>query len=70
MPVVPHEFALSGVFMPPLLIAALFGLVASMITTKVLNRFRISKYFFYPPLVSLALVLIYTVLIGTLVIKV
>lgn len=70
MSLVPHEVAIGGIFMPPLLIAALFGLVASMITTKVLNRFRISKYFFYPPLVSLALVLIYTVLIGTLVIKV
>ncbi len=60
---IPHEFAVGGVFMPPLLVAALLGAVAAFLTARLLNRYRLSKYFFYPPLVFLALMIIYTVLI-------
>ena len=66
---IPSEFALGGVFMPPLLIAALLGTVAATVTARLLNRYRLSKYFFYPPLVFVALVVIYTVLFGTFVIR-
>jgi hypothetical protein len=38
------------------------------VTTRLLNRYRLTKYFFYPPLVSLALMVIYTVLIGTFIV--
>jgi len=65
---IPHEFAIGGVYMPPLLVAGLFGIIATMLTTRLLNRYRLSKYFFYPPLVYLALMIIYTVLIGTFII--
>jgi hypothetical protein len=53
---VPHEFAIGGVYFP------------ALVTTRLLNRYRLSKYFFYPPLVSLALMIIYTVLIGTFIV--
>ena len=66
----PHEFAIGGVYMPPLLIAAILGTIAAVVTARLLNRYRLSKYFFYPPLVFVALALIYTVLIGTLIIPV
>jgi hypothetical protein len=66
MSLIPHEFAVSGVFMSPLLVAGLLGTVATLITGRVLNRYQVSKYFFYPPLVFLALMTIYTVLIETL----
>ena len=66
----PHEFAIGGVFMPPLLIAAILGTIAAVVTARLLNRYRLSRYFFYPPLVFLALMVIYTVLIGTLIIPV
>ena len=62
---VPIEFALGGVYLPPLLIAAVFGAIAASITTGLLNRYRLSRYFFYPPLVFVALVIIYTTIIGT-----
>jgi hypothetical protein len=65
---IPHEFAIGGVYMPPLLVAGMFGIIAAMVTTRQLNRYRLSRYFFYPPLVSLALMIIYTVLIGTFII--
>lgn len=61
---IPHEIQIGGIFIPPLLVAAFFGVIAASITSKLLNKFRLSKYFFYPPLVSLALMVIYTVLIG------
>jgi hypothetical protein len=39
-------------------------------TARLLNRYRLSGYFFYPPLVFVALAIIYTVFIGTFIIKV
>ena len=65
---IPHEFAIGGVYMPPLLIAALLGTIASVVTARALNRYRLSRYFSYPPLVFLALMVIYTVVIGTFII--
>lgn len=66
----PHEFAIGEVFMPPLLVAVFMGLLAAVVTAHLLNRYRLSRFFFYPPLVFLALIVIYTVLIGTFIIGV
>jgi hypothetical protein len=65
---IPHEFSIGGVYMPPILIAAFFGVIATSITTKLLNKYNLSKYFFYPPLVSIALLVIFTILFGVFVI--
>ena len=70
MTLIPKEFAIGGVFMPPLLVAGFFGVLAAALTAMLLNRYRLSRYFFYPPLVFVALAIIYTVLIGTLIIPV
>ena len=51
-----------------LLVAAMLGLLTALATARLLNRFRFSKYFFYPPLVLLALMVIYTIFIGGLLI--
>ena len=61
----PHEFTIGGIYMPPLLIAAFFGLLAAVATALLLNRYRLSRYFFYPPVVLVSLAVIYTVVIGT-----
>ena len=66
----PHEFAIGGVYLPPLLVAAFLGAIAAMGTAQLLNRYRLSRYLFYPPLVLLSLMVIYTVLIGALIIGV
>jgi hypothetical protein len=66
----PHEFAIGGVYMPPLLIAAMLGTIAAVATARLLNRYRLSRYLFYPPLVFVALAIIYTVFIGTFILKV
>ena len=65
---VPHEFAIGGVYMPPLLIASFLGLLAAVVTALVLNRLRLSRYLFYPPLALLSFFVIYTIVIGTFVI--
>ncbi len=61
----PHEFAIGGVYMPPLLVAGLLAVLRTFLTAYLLNRYRLSRYFFYPPLVSLSLSVIYTIFIGT-----
>ena len=70
MNLIPHEFAISGVFMSPLLVVGILGTIAAVITAKLLNRYRLSRYFSYPPLVFVALMVIYTVIIGTFIIRV
>ena len=65
---VPSEFAIGGVFMPPLFIAAILGLLLAVLTAGLLNRYRLSRYLFYPPMVFVALVVIFTVLVGTVLI--
>jgi hypothetical protein len=64
----PHEFSIGGVYLPPLLVAAIFGVIAALLTAQLLNRYRLSRYFFYPPLVFLALMVIYTLVIGEFII--
>ncbi len=46
MSYIPHEFAVGGVFMPPLLVASLFGAIAAVITIRLLNRYRRAKVLF------------------------
>jgi hypothetical protein len=65
---IPHEFAIAGVYLPPMLIAAILGVALATLSGRLLNRNRWSQHFFYPPLVMLAMMAIYTVLIGTFII--
>jgi hypothetical protein len=58
---IPHELSISGIYMPPLFVAALIGVVMAIIAAKLLNKYRLSKYLFYPPLVFVAMVVIFTV---------
>jgi hypothetical protein len=59
---------MGGVYLPPLLVASILGTIAAAVTARLLNRVRLSRYFFYPPAVFLALMIIYTVLFDTLLI--
>jgi hypothetical protein len=68
MHLIPSEVDLGGVFLPPLLIAGLLGVVLASLTALLLNRFRLSRFFAYPPLVFLALAVIYTVAVGSFVV--
>jgi len=65
----PHEFAIAGVYMPPLLIATLLGSIAALATANLLNRYKLYKYIVYPQVLLMALIVIYTVFISTFFIK-
>ena len=65
MKFIPHEFFIVGVYFPPLLIAAFLGVILAALTAIALNRYRLSRFLFYPPMVFVALAVIYTGLIGT-----
>lgn len=60
---VPHEFAIGGVFLPPLLLFAILGGVLALLTARLLNRVRLSQYISHPPVVLLSLAVIYTILL-------
>jgi hypothetical protein len=64
---IPAEVEIAGTYFPPVLLAFILGVIAMVLTVKVLNRYRMSRYFFFPNLVMLALVIIYTLIIGTFV---
>ena len=70
MEYLPHEFTIGGVYFSPLLIASVFGTLAAVVTSALLNRYRLSRFFYYPPLIFVALAIIYTGLIGTFLIPV
>ncbi len=70
MQMIPSEFAIGGIYFPPLFIASILGVMAAMLTARLLNRFRLSRLFFYPPLVFVSLAVIFTCLIGAFVIPI
>lgn len=67
---IPAEVEIFGVYMPPLLPAAFLGVIAMILTTSYLNRHRLSRYFYLPEVVMLAVAAIYTVIIGIFVIPI
>ena len=52
-----------------MLIASMLGLAAAWGMAHMLNRYRLSRFFAYPPLVLLALSVINTIVIGTFLIR-
>jgi len=66
---VPHEIYLGEIFFPPMLLDAALGLAAALLTARLLNRFRVSRYFYHPPLVLIALAVIYTGLFSIFLIR-
>ena len=52
-----------------LLICGVLGLLLATWTARMLNKYRLARHFFYPPLVFVSLAVIYTVLIGTFIIR-
>ena len=63
---IPSEFTVGGVYLPPLLVAGSLGILLAYGTASLLNRYRLSRHFFYPPLVFVALAVLYTVVVGYL----
>ena len=63
---VPSEFTVGGIYLSPLLVAGCIGVLLAYWTAHLLNRYRLSRYFFYPPLVFVALAVLYAIAVGYL----
>ena len=63
----PTDVDILGGYYPPLLIAFILAIPVTALTVHLLNRTRLARYFMFPIPVMVAMVTIYTVLIGTFV---
>ncbi len=61
---VPHEIAILGIFCPPLLVATMIGMFLAWGTKYILTRLQLSHYLASPPLVYIALTIIFTSVVG------
>jgi len=61
---IPSEFAIADVYFPPLFFVVLLAIILAMVTARLLNKYRLSRYFFFPPAVFLSLIVIYSGLIA------
>jgi hypothetical protein len=64
---VPSELAIGGVYLPPALLVGVLGLIAAWLAAKLLNRTRLARYFWNPPLAFLAMWALMSAIIGLLV---
>lgn len=60
----PSEISLGGVYFSPLIFAALLGLGMALLATRLLERFDLARYIWYPSLFFLALAVTCTCLTG------
>lgn len=61
---VPHEFDFfGGIYLAPALVATIIGVLLALLTAKLINKYRLGKYFINTPLVFIALIVIFTLLV-------
>ena len=69
-PGIPHELAAGDVYFSPFLMVAAIALIATWITTIVLNKTRISRFILFPSTTFLEIMVLYIALIDGLLIKI
>ena len=65
---VPSETQFLGLYLPPLFVAIVAGLVCAIVVASLLNLTRLSRFFWHPPLAYAAMWLLATALIGLFII--
>lgn len=65
MSVYPHEISIRGIYIEPYFAAAVLGVAMAWIAAALMNRFRLTRFFIYPPLIFVAMAVIFTCLVGT-----
>jgi hypothetical protein len=66
----PHEIIINGVYFSPLLLVFILAFLATIITTAILNKMKISQYFLHIPLAFVSILTLYIVFIDTFFIKI
>lgn len=64
MNTIPSEFAIGEVYFPPELFVGFLAVILAVLTARLMNRWRLSQYFFFPPAVFVAFIVIYAGLIS------
>lgn len=64
---IPAAVSLGFVFVPPIFIDMLAGVLLGWLVAHILNRTGLSRYFWHPPLAFLGLVVLMSSLFGVLV---
>jgi len=65
----PHELSIGDVYFSPILSVIVVAFLAAVITVTILNRLKISRYFYAPSYVFIAILTLYMLLIDHLWIK-
>lgn len=63
----PQELSFFGIFVPPELICVFAGFLTAYALSLLFNHWRISEFFYYPPLAYFALAIILTITYNQLV---
>ncbi|MFV0436895.1 MAG: DUF1656 domain-containing protein [Desulfopila sp.] len=67
---IPKELDIQGVYLSPLLLVLILAFMAAMVTAQISNRLRWTRFLVFPQVVFVALIVIYTVVIGTFFIRI
>ena len=66
----PIEVSLFGIYFPPILLASVLGVLVAWCITRLLNKFGLAQFIWYPPLFFLALAVICTGLVSFIILPV
>ncbi len=61
---IPSELSFQGILFVPMLPVVVLGLILTLVVTRYLNKKRLSRHFWYPPLAFLALWVFFSSVIG------
>lgn len=67
---IPKEIDVHGVFLPPMLIVIAIAIGATLLTARLLNYYRLTRFFAMPRLVFVSFILLYVVFFGTFLIRI
>jgi len=59
----PHELNIGDVYLSPFVIVLFLAFILAIITTLILNRLKLSRYFFATSYVFIAIMVLYILLI-------
>ena len=65
----PHELSLGDVYFSPILPVIFFAFLGAVFTVMLMNKLKLSRFFYAPPYVFIAIMALYMVLIDTFWIK-
>ncbi|BAF72297.1 DUF1656 domain-containing protein [Sulfurovum sp. NBC37-1] len=65
----PHELSLGDVYFSPILPVIFFAFLGAVVTVLILNKLKLSRFFYAPPYVFIAVMALYMVLIDAFWIK-